>query len=541
MPLKWSPRSALLVLIVSSALIRLIPALDLGLGNDEAYHFLYAAHPALSYYDHPPMTAWVEKLGLSLPNAAATKLGLRIGFIVLFAGSTWILARLTARLYGGWSGFLAAFALNISGYYGLAASTLALPDGPLLFFWLLTIDRLLVALEGPPSSHLRPWFWVGLAWGGAMLSKYHAGFLPLGVALYVLLDRRLWRWVLQPGPYLALGLGLALFTPVLVWNADHRWASFLFQGGRAVGSWTLRPDFLAVALLAQVAYLFPWIWLPLVLLLVGGIRRWSESADQLAPQRLLVCIATVPLGLFTAVACFRLVLPHWGLIGLTSLFPLLGERWWGVYRKNPRRTRRLLAAAAVWSGVVLACALLEFHTGWFQRSDRGGRMGVVDIRTDPTVDLYGWDQVAGRMKELGLLGDPQTFVFTRYWYQSAQIAYALGGNRPVLCYNADDPRGFAFWSRPEEWVGRDGILVTVNEPDNLETKTHGEAPYYARWFQQVEHVSDFWVERGGKPVRRIGLYRCINQRIAYPFALDRAERLAHNPPDLRNAHSGITQ
>jgi hypothetical protein len=537
---KLSPRSALLVLIVSTALIRLIPGLGLGLGNDEAYHFLYAANPALSYYDHPPMTAWVEKIGLSLPGAVTTKVGLRIGFILLFAGSTWVLARLTARVYGGWSGFLAAFALNISGYYGLAASTLALPDGPLLFFWLLTIDRLSVALEGSPNGGLRPWVWVGLAWGGAMLSKYHAGFLPLGAALYVLLNRRLWRWVVQPGPYLALFLGLALFSPVLIWNADHHWVSFLFQGGRAVGFWTLRPDFLAVALLAQVAYLFPWIWLPLVVILVHGFWAWFKNKDGLGPQRLLLCIAAVPLVLFTAVACFRPVLPHWGLIGLASLFPLLGDRWRVLCVNAPARTRRLLMGGAVWSLAVLAAALLEFHTGWLERDERGG-FGIVDVRTDPTVDLYGWDQVASRMNDLGLLRDPKTFVFTRFWYQSAQIAHALGGNHPVLCYNADDPRGFAFWSRPEDWVGRDGILVTVNEADNAETKIHGEAPYYARWFQQVDHVADFWVERRGKRVRHIGLYRCVNQRVAYPFAIDRADRLAQSPPDLTSPRSGTTR
>ena len=49
---------------------------------------------------------------------------------------------MTTRSYGAWAGFLAAFALNVTGYYGLAAATFALPDGPLLFFWLLTIDRL---------------------------------------------------------------------------------------------------------------------------------------------------------------------------------------------------------------------------------------------------------------------------------------------------------------------------------------------------------------------------------------------------------------
>src|SRR5260221_262710 len=163
-----NPKHALWILIAGSALIRLICAFSLGLGNDEAYHFLYAAHPALSYFDHPPMMAWVEMAGLALPGAGASAWALRLGFILLFAGSTAILARLTSRYYGEKAGLMAAFALNVTGYYGMAASMFALPDGPLLFFWLLTVDRMSVALEDQDSHRLRPWIEVGLAWGGAM-------------------------------------------------------------------------------------------------------------------------------------------------------------------------------------------------------------------------------------------------------------------------------------------------------------------------------------------------------------------------------------
>ncbi len=162
-----TPKHAVFSLIIGSALLRLFSAFSLGLGNDEAYHFLYAVHPSLSYYDHPPMMAWVEMAGLVMSGFQASAWALRIGFIVLFAGSTWILARLTTRYYGASAGFLAALALNLSGYYGLAASTFALPDGPLLFFWLLTIDRLSVALDESRAGRLKPWIWVGMAWGGA--------------------------------------------------------------------------------------------------------------------------------------------------------------------------------------------------------------------------------------------------------------------------------------------------------------------------------------------------------------------------------------
>ncbi|HZW34501.1 MAG TPA: glycosyltransferase family 39 protein [Isosphaeraceae bacterium] len=513
-----NPKHALGILIAGSALVRLICASSLGLGNDEAYHYLYAIHPAPSYFDHPPMMAWVEMAGLALlGTGTAAAWALRIGFIALFAGSTAILARLTSRRYGARAGFLAALALNVTGYYGLAASMFALPDGPLLFFWLLTLDRLTVALDDADSRRLTPWIPVGLAWGGAMLSKYHAVFLPMGAALSVVLDRRMrQRWLFRPGPYLAVGVGLMVFSPVIVWNADHGWVSFLFQGGRAVGSWVPRPDYLVAALLGQAAYLFPWVWLPLVRILGRSCRTYATMPA--GPERLWTCLAAVPWGAFSAVACFRPVLPHWGLIGLVSLFPVLGREWAQRIEVQARPWRRRLAVYAGLSITLAVLALLEFHTGFLQRGG-GSRVGLLEGRRDPTLDLYGWDQVADRIRQLGLIDDPRTFVFTRYWYQSAQLAYALEEARPVLCYNAEDPRGFAYWSRPEDWVGRDGILVLIGSEAEL------VAHLFGRWFDRVENVAEFWVERSGKPVRHVRLYRCTNQRLAFPFGPDRAERI----------------
>ncbi|MBV8231324.1 MAG: hypothetical protein JO329_15190, partial [Planctomycetaceae bacterium] len=55
-------RSGLLGLIVVSGLLRLGWAASLGLGNDEAYHYLFTTHPDWSYFDHPPMLAVVGSL-----------------------------------------------------------------------------------------------------------------------------------------------------------------------------------------------------------------------------------------------------------------------------------------------------------------------------------------------------------------------------------------------------------------------------------------------------------------------------------------------
>ncbi|MBV8310090.1 MAG: glycosyltransferase family 39 protein [Planctomycetaceae bacterium] len=500
-----SPKRALAILIVVSGLLRLVAAGALGLGNDEASHFLYAVHPDLSYYDHPPMLAWVETIGLTLSGARFSGLALRSGFIALFAASTWLMWRIAGRWYGPRAGFFAALALNLTGYYGLAASTFALPDGPLLFFWLLTIDRLSVALEQPRRTW--PWVWVGLAWGGAMLSKYHAIFLPAGMLLFLIVHRPLRYWLARPGPYLAVSIGLVVFSPVLVWNASHGWASFLFQGGRAVAGLVPRPDYLAAAMLAQAGYLFPWIWIPLFSLMVREARNWSHLESE--HERLALCLAVAPVLVFTAVACFRPVLPHWGLIGLVSLFPVLGDSWRKHADRRPGPTVRWVSIAAVFPVILLGLTILEYRTGCFQRGG-DARWGIFEARTDPTADLYGWDLVAGRLEELGVLDDKNAFLFTRTWYQSAQVAHAIHLRLPVLCYNIDDPRGFAFWSKPGQWLGHDGILLVINDD-------FVPVSFYRRWFQEAVPLAEFTIERGGLPVRRVQAFRLINQLAAFPF------------------------
>lgn len=511
-----TPRMAVAALIAMTAMLRIIAASSLGLGNDEAYHFLYALHPALSYFDHPPMVSWVETIGLSAAPDPFSTLALRAGFIALFGGSTWLMARIAERWFGGWAGFFAALALNLTGYYGLAVGTFALPDAPLLFFWLLTIDRIDLALEQP--DRLRLWAAVGLAWGLAMLSKYHAVFLPAGTVLYLILRPGRRRLLLHPGPYLAIALGLVVFSPVIVWNAGNGWASFAFQGSRAVGGFRLRPDCLLGAIGAQAAYLFPWIWVMLMIVGWRLVAGWKDRDDE--RERLALCLCAAPLAVFTAVACTRPVLPHWGLIGIVPLFPSLGRALAARASAFPVQSRRRLALASAISIVILALAVTEDRWGWLQRD-----AGLLTARTDPTADGYGWDQVADRLDRLGVLDDPRTFLFTRNWYQSAQIAHATRLRRPVACYNMGDARGFAFWSEPADWIGRDGVMVMIDED-------YTPFAFYEHFFKGHRLLDDFQVVRRGFPLRRVRIFRLNEQVAAVPYQYTREQ--ARERDELRS-------
>ena len=500
----WTPRRSVFVLIVVTFVLRLGWAAGMELGNDEAYHYLYTVHPDWSFFDHPPMLMWVASAGQALCGGWLHPLSLRLGFVLLFAGSTWVLFDWTARWFGEHAGYYAALALNLSAYYTAAAGAFVLPDGPFLFFALLTLRALSEALFGTGRPILA-WLCVGLACAGAMASKYHGVLLPLGTLAYVIVTPRAWRILRTPGPYLAALLAAGGLAPVLIWNARHDWASIAFQGGRAVGL-QFSPAGLAIMLVGPIGYLLPWVWVPAVIVLATRLRRFREL-DGI--ERFLVCLSVVPLSLFFGVSCMRPILPHWPLIGFVPLFPLVGALWAFNATRDPTLVRRWVVFM---SASVLVIAGLFFCQA---------RFGVVDFphRSDPAREISGWESVGRELAARGILDRPNTFLFTEHWYDSGQLAFAVRNRVPVTCYNNGDARGFAYWSRPDDWLGWDGVLISVEDPPNLET--------YARYFRRVELLATFPMTRGGKPFRPVHLYLCSDQQQPFPYAYGSGPRIEH--------------
>ncbi len=516
-------RRALWVVIGVSTVFRLVWAASLGGYTNEAWYYMYARHLDWGYFDHPPMVGAVGAVGLKLAGGVSPIFGLRIGFIALFAGSSWLLARLTSRCFGARAGVLAVLGLNATVFYGVMVGMFAGPDGPLLFFWLLTLDRLWVALETPERTSA--WLGVGLAWGGALLSKYHAVLLPIGTVLYLLLWPTARRCLKQPGPYLAAAVGLAVFAPVLAWNAGHGWVSFLYQGTRTGGFHGLHMAMLMEALIGQILYLTPWVWVMLVVALVQLVRRgpgdWSEF------EGFLTCQAVPALALFLGLSMFQRIMPHWPLVGFVALMPMLGRLWAERLVANPVGVRRRLALVIAAPAVIVLLFIAQAHTGLFQ-DGRGRLLGLFRPAADPTVDTIRWDQIARELKRRGLLDDPGTFLFTDYWCFSAALAMATRLETPVACFHRD-ARAYTLWSRPEDWLGRDGIYVRLEDGPN-------QPAGYAPWFTRIEPLAAIPIVRATVTVETVRLYRCVRQTDPYVFGYSGPgpmPRPDHGPADER--------
>jgi dolichol-phosphate mannosyltransferase len=214
--------------VVFSLALRFLYLGQPALLEEEAYYWNYARHLAIGYLDHPPMVAVLIRAGTLL--FGDTEYGVRAAAIVCWLVTTGFSYALTRSLYGRAAAFRAVLLLSVLPVF-FSVGLIMTPDAPLTACWSGALYFLYRAflLEKP-----RAWLGVGVCLGLGMFSKYTIVLLGPAIVLFMLIDPKSRKWLLKPGPYLAVFIALLIFSPVIVWNIDHNWASFVFQGERRV-------------------------------------------------------------------------------------------------------------------------------------------------------------------------------------------------------------------------------------------------------------------------------------------------------------------
>jgi 4-amino-4-deoxy-L-arabinose transferase-like glycosyltransferase len=256
------PARRLVLVLAGLTAIRLAVAATAGLAEDESYYRLWSFGLTGGYYDHAPMVAFLIRAGRAI--AGDDPLGIRLfGPIATFLGSL-LLWRTVALAEGRAVADRATLFLNATLLIG-AGSVIITPDTPSVLFWGATIWAL---AELSRSRDPRWWFAVGIAAGLGLASKYSVLFLGLGIVVWLVSSSEARRWFSDWRLWAGGAIALALFSPVVAWNASHEWISFAKQFGRTVPH-GFRPEKFAEFL--GVQWLL--IGLPLAPLVVAGIGR----------------------------------------------------------------------------------------------------------------------------------------------------------------------------------------------------------------------------------------------------------------------------
>ena len=453
LPRRISPTTALLAILVGATALRIAFAAATGLGNDESYTVVTSRAVALSYFDHPPMAWWLARASAWLMGTEAP-MAVRAPFLVFSALSTFLMYRLTARLFGPWAGVLAALMMACAPVLGVTSATWVLPDGPLIAFLLagtLVLARVLFEPDASPAG----WLLAGLLGGLAMLSKYHGVFFFAGTFLFLLTSPRHRFWLGRVWPYAGALVALAVASPVLIWNIQNDFISLGFQAGRAAAA-RFQPVMPLVVIGGIALFLTPWIWVGLVAAAARAVRTHLRSprghSRSAARSWLLVCIGAGPVLLFPLVAAWSPSKPffHWAAPGYLMLFPLLGhmmaQRW-------PRHaaTRRWAIGSALFVATVMVAIMALAQVPTLAAYGPG-------TPRDPLRELATWSDLAAAFRKQGLSVERTPFVVSRIWHEGGKIGYALGEDWPVACIG-DDCRGFRVTHVEEAHVGEDAVIV----------------------------------------------------------------------------------
>jgi 4-amino-4-deoxy-L-arabinose transferase-like glycosyltransferase len=471
----------------------------LTLSVDEAHYVMYAAIPAWSYFDHPPLVGWIQwpLVALNAPDS----------IIRLIPQLFWLIACLLARalafnLYDRQQERLLQAGVNREavGLWAIGLVLLApvmhvlavglLPDSLLMVLILLLMQvTLRLTSTDPPSRDLAHdhawsrWLTLGLLLGLAGLSKYTA-VLPALAVIVALLVGRGWRLLLSPGPWLALMVALLLISPVLVWNAQHEWVSFVYQLKHGSGgAWHAR-RLVAFAGIQLVAY-GP-------LLAFGTYLATREIIQtkqwRLAPLLLFFFIPFLVTGLMSGGGGS---LPHWTAPAWLAITPFaalaLAQRW--------ASGRRALLLAFMRAQAVIC--LVAFAALFFV-----GIPGLPAdhplVRKNPLADLWGWDEAGLKARELARTHHLSS-LSVRNWTLGSRLAWYA---RPLPVHVLDTRFDqFDLWFGPIP-PGTNSLFVNWSQVMfDLPTKV-GE-------FKECRLIDTFEAKRFGREVSRFDYYHCF--------------------------------
>jgi 4-amino-4-deoxy-L-arabinose transferase-like glycosyltransferase len=485
-----TPAGGVTLLILATLVARLLFAAALGLGIDESYMVAAGRQLRLGYFDHPPIAWWLAWASAHLLGSDSP-IVVRLPFIGLFALTTWLMYRVTAAPFGARAGLWAAVLANLCPVIGVTAGTWVLPDGPLFAALLGATLCLIAALPSEGGAAWGWWLGAGICGGLALSSKYSAALTILGAIGFLLTERGSRRWLLRPHPYIAGLAALAVFMPVLIWNARHGWVSFLFQGGRAEGRFNPLGPVLTLA--GGALFVLPWIWLPLIVCGFDALRRGPADKG----RWLFLCLAAPPIIFFTLISLWSRVLFHWAAPGYLMLLPLLGD---AIARRQ--RSRRWLAATAVVVVAGAAFVASEVRFNWLP-------LAIGDFRPgeDPGLAAVDWTSLRQQLDERGLLARPGTVVAATRWLDAGKIDYALGGRVPVICLGSD-PREYGIIAPVGDYVGKDALIVAPGiSPAAIATR-------FGRLFASIDTLAPATVLHDGRPALILPLY--LGRRLREP-------------------------
>lgn len=470
---------ALQILVAIYLAMRVYFDLKADLLSDEPYYWMWGQHLGWSYFDHPPLHAWLLRLmsiifGWHPISVRILTWFTLAGVVAIFW--TWR-KRLAPDQPELW--FWRTLAIYMSSPLFFAITLVAYNDHLLIVLCLLAVHCFMVFTDKVETDQARPYRWLylaAIALGLAVLTKYNGALLGVGFLAAFLLRPKLRTVLRTPHPWLAALLAVAMQFPVVYWNLTEGLASFRYhlndrwaQPGHF--DWNHPLNFVLLCIL---------FWSPfLVWPTISLIRSTPHNDVESRTKAIAVTVFTVSSLGFLVISCFLDAYFYWNIVAFIGLMPLLTR-----FMQNPvHRWSHCLFGLLLGGIFVFNFTTMPFADA-VGRRDRGSSSN------------YDWTIVGEHMRAAMAKSPADLIAATRY-STTSQLGFVLGTTNVVKLSNEHSQ--YDYWQGDGTQYAGKSALILGDEPDG----GADAGPRY-EWlkahFKTFATIDEFTVMRWGKPI-----------------------------------------
>ena len=470
-------------------IFRFLTSQFMGIMPQDAYYYFYSEHMALSYFDHPPMVAYMLRIFTAI-------LGKSVGVIKL--------ANFTVTLLSFWSFYYLSnmFLSKKKAIYAtiLYGSTLLItilsinstPDVPLILFWTISVIFIHKAVF---ENKLYHWILSGISIGLAFDSKYTALFLLVSLFTFLIISKKHRHFLFSIRLALTLLFFAITISPIVYWNIDNNWISFAFQTSERatdIGKLLFQPRYLFGNIGTQLVVLLPVLFVGIVFVLYKLARKMITTKSLLNDKTNFLLSFSIPLiGFFFAVSFFYWVKMNWIMPGYITMI-ILASVYLG---KN-------ILKYQVYTSLVISILLFVQIT-----------FTVVPIKSDGT--WFGWPELAENVESI-IETYPDDFIFSADGYKTSAVLNFYLDSTHVYAKNIVGGPGLQFQiidSNLTHLIGKNAIFLDSDPRFKDVQKSNSIPEFLYDYFDTVTELDPIIIQ-GNKsvPQRKFLVYRCEGYR-----------------------------
>lgn len=456
---------------------------------DEGYYWLWGQNLALSYHDHPGLQAWTQGL-----------------FYSIFGKSLFIL-RLTAFICSAIIAFLYVKILNkLNCKSNIKIVVLTIFSLPLLFlftsfawhdyllitfclssgyFWVNYLSHVWDGKNGKAIDLLGGFVCIGLA----VLCKYNAVFVAMGVFLTVIFSKPLHRAFRDYRVYIGFILLLIIISPIFIWNAQNGNGSFKFNLQQRTLAPLLEGRFrgnIFGFLIGSIALLSPTIWWAIFkskTLFINSPTGNTDHGYALVYQKLAKNIFLCSSITFLFLSTFSVVLYYWNILAYLLLLPLV------VVFLQDQKPKILLFtlcySAFVNSCIVIHFAVLPLNSFLSNVEDKDGAFH------------YGWEKIDKTITQTMDTIPQKVQLFTTSYRTASLLSFQM--NRKDIYSYSERFDQFDYWTINRKYKCKQALILA----DDNETIN----PELTEVVSDITLIDTIAIAKMGYPIKNYYLYK----------------------------------